>query len=544
MSREAEIKQKLELLKQQYLANLPEKLSNLHVDWANLLANPNNEEQQTTTLRAFHTLAGSGASFGFPDITTYSRKIENTIKLSLETNQTISETAIKDVESVLELLLGVTLTPVETTEEMPEAPTKATVPIDHHLICLLNISPKRSEEIEQQTLHYGYRCITLTTEQQFSELCIKTIPCAIVYDLNQTTNHIPLTNFHTFLEQPIALIAISSLNNTEHRLNAVRLGARAFFSKPIDYPFFVDTLDKLTHVHPDDPYRILIMDDSLPTAEFYSYTLQSAGMITHVVTDPLTLMEELNHFSPELILMDLYMPQTSGTELAAVIRQQENYVGTPIVFLSSETDLNKQNLAMFQGGDDFLTKPIQAEHLINAVESRTQRYRKLRSFMVRDSLTGLLNHTSTKEWLERELSRVQRNGNSLSYVMLDIDYFKKVNDNYGHATGDLVIKILARLLKQRLRKTDIVGRYGGEEFAVIMPETKPETALQVIDEIRNSFNRIEFPGKAKDLKLSFSAGIASYPQFSAANLLNEAADQALYQAKNNGRNRIQLYDSE
>jgi diguanylate cyclase (GGDEF)-like protein len=544
MSHEEDIKQKLEVLKQQYLANLPGKLKQLQIDWANLLANPNDESQQQTTIRAFHTLAGSGTSFGFPEITEFSRKIENTIKTGLKTTNTIDDSVKTEVETTLESLLAVNLTPTETKKPETDDPKHTTIPVDQQLICLLNTSQTRTEEIRQQIQHYGYRCMSLTNEKEFVDLCERSIPCALIYDLNQTTDHPPLNNFLKLIHQPIPLIAISTRNDTEHRLNAVRLGARAFFSKPIDFPFLIDTLDKLMNIQTQSPYRILIMDDSQATAEFYSYALQSKGMMTHVVTDPMSLMEELNVFSPELILMDLYMPQCSGTELAAVIRQEENYVGTPIVFLSSETDLDKQNLAMSQGGDDFLTKPIQTEHLITAVQTRAERYRKLRSFMVRDSLTGLYNHTSTKELLERELSRMTRSGNHLSYAMVDIDLFKKVNDNYGHSTGDQVIKILARLLKQRLRKTDIVGRYGGEEFAIIMPDTKPDIAARVIDEIRQSFNKIEIPDKTSDLTLSFSAGIAGFPMLSAGNLLNEAADQALYQAKNNGRNRIQLYTIE
>lgn len=544
MPHEDEIKQKLEILKQQYLANLPGKLQQLQIDWNSLLSNPNDQQQQQNTLRAFHTLAGSGTSFGFPEVTELSRKIENTIKSSIVKNNSIGDTVKNEVEATLKLLLGINLTPTEVEKPETEPLNQTKTPIDHQLICLLNISQARTDEIKQQVIHYGYRCVTLTNEKAFAKQCEYSIPCSIIYDLNQTTTHLPLNNFLSIVNQPIPLIAISTRNDTEHRLNAIRLGTRAFFSKPIDFPFLIDTLDRLRNIQTQNPYRILIMDDSQPTAEFYSYALQSAGMITHVVTDPLKLMEELNTFSPELILMDLYMPQCSGTELAAVIRQEENYIGTPIVFLSSETSLDAQNLAMSQGGDDFLTKPIQTEHLIATIKSRTERYRKLRSLMVRDSLTGLYNHTSTKELLQRELSRVTRNSNSLSYAMVDIDLFKKVNDNYGHSTGDQVIKILARLLKQRLRKTDIIGRYGGEEFAVIMPDTKPETAARVIDEIRQSFNKIEIPGNTSDLTLSFSAGIAGFPILSEVNMLNEAADQALYQAKNNGRNRIQIYTVE
>ena len=213
-------------------------------------------------------------------------------------------------------------------------------------------------------------------------------------------------------------------------------------------------------------------------------------------------------------------------------------MGIPIVFLSAETDPIKQMAAMSRGGDDFLTKPIEPDHLIAAVTSRAQRSRVLRSLMVRDSLTGLLNHTATKEHLDIEMSRAQRNNTQLSFAMIDIDRFKSVNDTYGHAAGDRVIKSLARLLLQRLRKTDIVGRYGGEEFAAILVDTDGPTAMNVLNEIRAHFAQIRHQGEEKPFSVTFSCGLAASPPWIDADALADAADKALYEAKRSGRNQV------
>ena len=548
MSSEDDIQHKLAVLKEKYLANLPDKIEQLINHWNDLQNNQEDTEQQQTTIRAFHTLAGSGTSFGFPDITNLTREIENTIKNQLQENTCLDGTTKDYVELKLKELHELDLNPQNTHETDTDTDTDTdsnhqnSLPVNNHLVCLLNFEKKLAEEIKAQIHHYGYRCKMPSNHIELEELCLNSSPGTFILHLDQNSDHDPLLKIIQLKNAETPLIVISEKKDTTYRLDAVRSGAKAFFHKPLDYPFFIDTLDKLTNKQAHTSYRVLIMDDSQSTADFYSYTLQSAGMVTQVVTDPFNIMEELDSFSPEIILMDLYMPHCNGTELAAVIRQEENYVGTPIVFLSSETNVDKQNLAMSQGGDDFLTKPIKAEHLISAVRTRAERYRKLRSFMVRDSLTGLYNHTSTKELLQREFARVARSNGELSYAMVDIDFFKQVNDNYGHPVGDEVIKILARLLKQRLRRTDIVGRYGGEEFAVIMPDTKPVVAARVIDEIRQSFTQIELAGKASDLRLSFSAGIAGFPMISESKKLNEAADNALYQAKNSGRNRVILYD--
>ena len=239
-------------------------------------------------------------------------------------------------------------------------------------------------------------------------------------------------------------------------------------------------------------------------------------MTTAVVTDPEQTLESLIEFRPELILMDVYMPGCSGMELANVIRQDETYIDIPIVYLSSETDVGRQLAAMGRGGDDFLTKPIQSDHLISSVTSRAERYRILRRFMIRDSLTGLLNHSRTKEQLDIEVARAQRNQSSLAFAIIDIDLFKSVNDTYGHYTGDQVIKNLSRLLQQRLRKTDTIGRYGGEEFGVILSDMDAAAAMKVLDAVRLDFSRISQQAREATFSVTFSCGIAAFPHYKTA----------------------------
>jgi diguanylate cyclase (GGDEF)-like protein len=170
-----------------------------------------------------------------------------------------------------------------------------------------------------------------------------------------------------------------------------------------------------------------------------------------------------------------------------------------------------------------------------------RRSRVLRSFMVRDSLTGLLNHTTIKAQLDVQLARVKRLGGKLAFAMLDIDHFKSVNDTYGHPTGDRVIRSLSRLLQQRLRTSDVVGRYGGEEFAVIFNDTDGATAVKVLDEIRHDFGLIRHRHEKGEFSVTISAGVSGFPAIDDPAVMNEAADKALYEAKHGGRNRVVLF---
>ena len=162
----------------------------------------------------------------------------------------------------------------------------------------------------------------------------------------------------------------------------------------------------------------------------------------------------------------------------------------------------------------------------------------MRFFMERDSLTGLLNHSHLNQSLSKEVQRAERVGRPLCFAMIDLDLFKKVNDSHGHLTGDRVLKSLARYLQDRLRKTDLIGRYGGEEFGIILFNVDIENAKRIMDNIREDFSKIEQEAGERRFHVTFSCGIASYPDFDGPGPLTEAADGALYDAKENGRNQV------
>ena len=158
-----------------------------------------------------------------------------------------------------------------------------------------------------------------------------------------------------------------------------------------------------------------------------------------------------------------------------------------------------------------------------------------------DPLTQLWNRAALNQFFEREMARAQDAGLRLGAIYIDLDHFKKVNDTYGHPMGDRVIKSLALFLKQRLRKTDHIGRYGGEEFAVVLPDTDAVTAAKVLDEIRRRFAEIHYPAQPHDLSCTFSCGIAELRDDMDGNALSKQADEALYVAKRGGRNRVEIY---
>ncbi len=344
-------------------------------------------------------------------------------------------------------------------------------------------------------------------------------------------------------EAELPLIIVSTNDSWDERLAALRTGAEAFMVLPLNFDDLIDNLDILCDVHSGSYYRILVVDDDALLAERYATLLEDANMTTRIITNPAQILDCMGEFAPDLILMDLYMEQCSGVEAASLIRQNSAYINVPIVYLSTESGIEQQMYALQVGGDDFLHKGISDEHLVQAIKVRARRFHQLNALLDRDSLTGLLNHVNLKQALETEVARANRDNSSLCFVMLDIDRFKSVNDQYGHPCGDRVIKALSRLLAHQLRKTDIVARYGGEEFAIILPVCDSDKAFLVIDNIRKTFSNIEFNCGKQRFFASFSAGIVSYSlqtQPMEIETIIDKADQALYSAKHNGRNQVMV----
>ncbi|MBK6294544.1 MAG: diguanylate cyclase [Rhodoferax sp.] len=288
----------------------------------------------------------------------------------------------------------------------------------------------------------------------------------------------------------------------------------------------------------EPPYRVLVVEDSWTASKSIRRTLEQSGIESFAVTKPSEVLLGLRHFQPDLILMDMYMPDCTGVEATRVIRQHAEFLSTPVVYLSGDSDVALQVDALRLGGDHFLTKPFNPVILNAVVKSKIERYRTLRRSMQHDSLTGMLNHLTSKERLQTAVKAAEAGNETLTVAMIDIDHFKSVNDSYGHPVGDQVIRSLAWLLKQRLRKTDLVGRYGGEEFIVILPNSRAEQGLEVLDRIRRDFAEIRYPFRETWFNTTFSAGLSQFPISVNVETLIKDADDALFEAKRLGRNQL------
>ena len=346
------------------------------------------------------------------------------------------------------------------------------------------------------------------------------------------------------MPMPCPVFYASPRRDFDARLKAVRHGGQAFLAWPLQVRELLDALQLPQQQDRRNPLRVLLVEDMGSLAGLYSAVLNQHGMLTEQVTRPSQALEAIERFRPDLILMDMYMPECDGKELARIIRQQGLMDGIPIIFLSMEKrqDIQLDTLAL--GVDGYLTKPVSSDELVVTVTTRARRYRKLRSYISTDSLTGLLNHTHLFARLEYEFARAQRERLPLVMVMLDLDHFKRINDTYGHQAGDEVLVNLARFLRERLRRSDLIGRYGGEEFALVMPGVTVDQAYRLLEDIRADFALLDQQSPRGRFRQTFSVGLCGVEGMSDVVGLVQRADAMLYRAKELGRNLVVAWTPE
>ncbi|MDE1147597.1 MAG: diguanylate cyclase [Azospirillaceae bacterium] len=532
----AELAARVQKIREDFMSSLPDRLEQIRQAATALVTQSGSEAEAVRgdLARYTHSLAGSGATFGLPDLTIAARTLEGVIKRPGDVQATSLWNAIAALGHAMAPAASGT-TPDPAFEEQGQAHDGPSRPV-----YLLHHDGTDVRELTELLATYSYELTAFTDEAALTAAVAQSKPAAILLDISTETLRPAQMDATDSRGRKIPVIALSSATGFAARLAAARAGCDAYVVRPLDTHVLIDQLDRLTERDPDQPLRVVIVEDDATLGRYYEMALQSAGMQTSLVTDPLQTVEALYDNNADLMVTDLIMPQCTGFELASVLRQYDAFLALPIVFLTADQDTETHRSAIRTGIDAYLTKPVDLGDLTETVRARARRARQLKALMVRDGLTGAFNNPMIMDLLATEVARSQRDGNDLAFAMLDIDHFKAVNDRYGHSAGDRVIKALARLLQQRMRRGDMVGRYGGEEFAIIMPQTSADDAAERLEVLRQQFSEIRHIHGNTEFQVTFSAGIMSLAPGLDAKTISMAADAALYRAKEAGRNRIEL----
>lgn len=290
--------------------------------------------------------------------------------------------------------------------------------------------------------------------------------------------------------------------------------------------------------------KILLLDDSKFIIKLLTDILEEKNYIVYSCDNGLSILEMANEFKPDVILLDIVMPGMDGFEICKLLMSQRELKDTPVIMITAKTDSSNIKKALELGAFDYIKKPIDAIEVVARVQSAVRFKRqqeKLKEMAMKDGLTGLYNHTCLIELFEEEYNKQVEEGKNISFAMIDIDFFKKLNDTYGHIVGDLVLEEISGVLKKSIRDCDIVGRYGGEEFSIVFTDGDADTILDLCEKVRKNIEEYKFSVGFKAIKVTISMGVcikSKEDNIKSSDMIIRA-DNALYRAKENGRNRVE-----
>ena len=291
--------------------------------------------------------------------------------------------------------------------------------------------------------------------------------------------------------------------------------------------------------------RVLIVDDSPLIRRVLRDALETEAYALMEAEDGEAALEIFQTEKPDIVLLDITMPKVDGIDACRQMKQLGGEYQVPVLMITGRDDEASIEKAFDVGADEYVTKPIHPvvlRHRVRRLLETEKRRRLLETAAMTDYLTGVLNRRAFTERLRAEIRRAQRTQSNLSLVLTDIDFFKKVNDNYGHLSGDEVIKAFARCLMVSVRAYDFVGRFGGEEFVVCLPDASADQAMVVSERLRLAVENCTIPVAGNQiLSITASFGVTILQQEADnAEFMLERADAAMYRAKQAGRNRVWL----
>ena len=308
-------------------------------------------------------------------------------------------------------------------------------------------------------------------------------------------------------------------------------------------------------------YRILVVDDHEDNIELLRARLEARGYEVFGANDGQAALDQVEEVRPDLILLDVMMPKMDGMEVVRRLKSNRNLPFIPVIMQTALDSTENKVEGLDAGADDYITKPINFAELearvnsllrIKALQSDlaarerelSELNDKLRQISLTDGLTQVENRRSLEERLHDMWQHSVRLHEPIALVMCDIDKFKSVNDEHGHQAGDSVLKEFAQLLKGEAREIDRVGRYGGEEFLLILPGTVLDAAVTFAERLRDKVEHHTFTYAGGTLCRTMSCGVAAspHPRVKDQEALLKASDDALYVAKETGRNRVVRFD--
>lgn len=290
--------------------------------------------------------------------------------------------------------------------------------------------------------------------------------------------------------------------------------------------------------------KILVVDDNKLNLRLLQDILEDEKYKVYTTDSGFSVLEMAHNLKPDVILLDIMMPGMDGYDVCRLLKSDEEVMDIPVIMVTAKTEGNDLKIAFEMGAADYIKKPFDELEIIARIHSvlRTKQSQDiLKDKASRDGLTGIYNHALLIQLFEKEIKKQAISGDDVSFVMLDIDHFKKINDSYGHTIGDAVLKELAMILSTSIRDSDYVGRYGGEEFSIILTKMNNDDTYEWCEMLRKKIQNHKF--YAGDLLIQVTVSMGFYCKSAKDTIgsydMIKTSDEALYKAKQNGRNKVE-----
>ncbi|EGV18208.1 EAL domain-containing response regulator [Thiocapsa marina] len=342
------------------------------------------------------------------------------------------------------------------------------------------------------------------------------------------------------------VVCVADAENIETRLEVMRAGARGYFPTPIALPDLAKRLVELVGPVKGSQPRILVVEDDPLQAKYIALLLSKAGMEPHIVDRPLEILRKMHEVQPDLVLMDLYMPDASGTELTAIIRDHGDYFDTPIIFLSAETDPDKQLEALRVGGDSFIAKPIQREQLIGAIEHRIRMSRLLKGRRVSEERGDVPAGGLSKDEFLRGLDRVVHDPEAHSpgagLLLIELDRFQDISTALGVEGMERLLRQLEEKFLAQLAAQECAARLDDFTFAVLARRASREALEGLGEQLLRTFGATKLRAGDKRLSLTVTIGIGLFtPPADDAITMVSRSRTTVARARHAGGNRVRVW---
>ncbi len=452
------IQDRLFELRYQYTGQLSGKIKTLQLQWGEIFSTPINLTHFPEFRRQLHNLRGTAGTYGCPEVSELAAEVESLLEGTGQENHFFDALLFKRVSTLLDKLVDATELCVSRANSLSSIHSSPVVhrslqPSNKPVIYIVDDDKEYCVTISERLKQYG-DCHSYYSKASFTEAINLTIPDVVIMDMMLPEGDMAGAEAANALlkKQRVPVIFVSTRDDESSRLAAVRAGAYGYFIKQDDPARMISMLDQLIARTPQNPYKLLMIDDDVELSIYYKTRLEGVGIQVSVLNSPVGAMARLNEISPDIILLDISMPEINGLELGSLIRQYPDYNHIPIIYLSASSSEKVQLEAMRLGGDDFLTKPVNPEYLCNVLLARLARVRVTRKgeLKLQESL--------------RELGYLQQGMNSHSIVSI-ADVAGRIifaNDKFSEITGYTEAELMGQ--NHRIIKSGLHDREFYEEM--------------------------------------------------------------------------------